>query len=225
MFYRNILNHLNQNKSYDTIAIEGCSGCGKSTLMSLMERFDYQSFPEKVTDNYVIDKYFSDRKRYSFALQIFFLNSRLEHIKQVAMTSQTLLDRSIYSDVIFAKLANDLEEMSNEEFKVYLDLYKNMLKDHNPPKLIIYLESSVEGVVERIKRRGRDYEQSVEKEYWDKLNKNYIEYFEQYNLSPVLKINVDRYNFADNESHKEIVIELIRNKLEEVDKNLLISIH
>jgi deoxyadenosine/deoxycytidine kinase len=226
MFYRDILNNLNKGKFYDSIVIEGCSGCGKSTLMELLSNHDnkYTKFTESVEDNPIIDKYFHDRKKYSFALQVFFLNRKFEEMKIIEKSSKTLLDRSIYCNVVFAKMYNETDEMTKEEFNVYLELFKNILSFHYPPKLMIHLESSTDGIVERIQRRGRDYEKLVNRDYWDHLNNSYIDFFSQYNLSPVLKINVDKYNFADNRNDKKYITDLIQETIRKIDENNLVNI-
>lgn len=124
-----------------------------------------------------------------------------------------VMDRSIYGDVIFAKMLMESGEMSKEEFELYIELFENMLEHCHPPKLMVYLEVSVDEAINRINKRGRDYEKIVERDYWERLNKNYQEYFGQYSISPILKINVDNINFESNPEDREYIINLIKSHL------------
>lgn len=200
------------------IVIEGVVGVGKSSLMNILSEGGYTAFEEPVVDNPVLDKFYYDRARYSFPLQVFFLNKRFEHIKKASKVAQAVMDRSIYGDAIFARMLNLANEMSDEEFAIYTELLENMLEHVYVPKLMIYLEVSVDVAMERIQKRGRDYEQVVEREYWEKLNKEYTTYFDAYDLSPVLKINVDNLDFENNPDDKAHVLELIAKKLEDMSK-------
>lgn len=196
------------------IIVDGVVGVGKSTLMNIIaEEKKMEAFKEPVVNNPVLEKFYHDRERYSFPLQTFFLNKRFEFIKKASKINNAILDRSIYGDVIFAKMLNDTNEMSNEEFSIYNELFHHMLEEIQAPKLMIYLEISVDNAIERIKKRGRDYELIVEREYWERLNKNYSEYFDNYNFSPILKINVDNIDFENNLEDKKYVLSLIENKL------------
>jgi deoxyadenosine/deoxycytidine kinase len=107
--------------------------------------------------------------------------------------------------------------MEKEEYELYKELLANMLEHVQPPKLMIYLETSVDAVIEKIKKRGRDYEQIVERDYWERLNREYKDYFEYYNISPMLKINVDNIDFVNNKKDRENVVNLVKDKLDEID--------
>jgi deoxyadenosine/deoxycytidine kinase len=91
-----------------------------------------------------------------------------------------------------------------------------MLEHVEPPKLMIYLETSVDSVIEKIKKRGRDYEQIVEREYWENLNREYIDYFNYYNISPILRINTNNLDYVNNKEDREYIIKIIREKLDEI---------
>ncbi|MEJ9212690.1 deoxynucleoside kinase [Bacillus smithii] len=196
------------------IVIDGVVGVGKSTLMEILEKNGYIAFKEPVTNNPILDKFYYDRERYSFPLQIYFLNERFKQIKKASQYPNSVLDRSIYGDVIFAKMLRDNGEMSEVEFQIYLDLFGNMMEHLKAPKLLVYLEISTDEAIKRIKKRGREYEQVVEREYWERLNQNYREYFEQYSFSPVLKINVDQIDFENNLEDREYVLNLIEKSLQ-----------
>lgn len=213
--YKDILEHINVGGCNKVITIDGVVGVGKSTLLNLLEGEGYTPFREPVVDNPILDKFYHDRERYSFPLQIFFLNKRFEQIKQ-AMKVESVLDRSIYGDIIFAKMLCDNGEMTVEEFNIYKELLSNMLEGIDAPKLMIYLEVSVDEAMRRIQKRGRDYEQIVERDYWETLNKEYTDYFNNYNISPVLKINVDNLDFENNPKDREYVLNLIKEKLNEL---------
>ena len=127
------------------------------------------------------------------------------------------MDRSIYGDAIFARMLNVNGEMSDEEFQIYEELLINMLEHVQAPKLMVYLEIGVDEAMRRIQKRGRDYEQIVERAYWERLNQEYRDYFDDYDLSPVLKINVDNLDFENNQEDRVHVLSLINEKLKELE--------
>lgn len=215
--YGDILSKILRERVYDMIVIEGVVGVGKSSLMRILAEKGYEEFEEPVVDNPILDKFYHDRARYSFPLQVFFLNKRFEHIKKAKDVNNAVMDRSIYGDAIFARLLNLNEEMSDEEFGIYSELLENMLEHVQAPKLMVYLEISVDEAMNRIRKRGRDYELIVEREYWEKLNHEYQTYFEQYSLSPMLTINVDNLDFENNLEDRAHVLSLINDKLNELE--------
>ncbi|NLC54712.1 MAG: deoxynucleoside kinase [Erysipelothrix sp.] len=219
--YKEFFKMIKRNKANNTIVIDGVVGVGKTTLMDLLsEELGYDKFLEPVVDNPILDKFYHDRKRYAFTLQIFFLNRRFKMLKEAAqIKQQTLMDRSIYGDVIFAKLLNYNQEMDDPEFDIYMELLANMLDHIEPPKLMIYLKIDTDRAIERIKARGRDFEQVVEREYWQNLNKEYNEYFSEYNLSPLLVIDAAKYDLVSNESDKKAVVELIKAELNKINQS------
>lgn len=218
MFYRDKLKGLGSHYEGDwkttMITIDAVVGAGKSTLMNiLVNELGMVPFEEPVVNNPILDKFYYDRARYSFPLQIFFLNERFKHIKKAAQIDNAVLDRSIYGDLIFAKMLHDNGEMSTEEFNIYLDLFHNMIIHCKSPRLMVYLEISPEEAMRRIAKRGRDYELATEPEYWVRLNAEYREYFSQYNASPLLTINVDNLNFEENPSDRAYIINRIKETL------------
>ncbi|MGH4122936.1 MAG: deoxynucleoside kinase [Clostridium sp.] len=215
-YYEKSLSKINRGGHWDMIVIDGVVGVGKTTLMNIMAEKGYKCFEEPVVDNPILEKFYYNRERYSFSLQIFFLNKRFKNIKAASRVKNAVMDRSIYGDVIFAKMLNDAGEMCNEEFDLYSELFENMIEHCMAPKLLVYLETSVEAAMDKINRRGREYEKIVERGYWEKLNSNYRAYFEQYNISPILKINVDGLDFENNEKDKEYVLGLIDEALTKI---------
>ena len=200
------------------IVVDGVVGVGKSTLMKMLEETGRIAYEEPVIDNPILEKFYYDRERYSFPLQVFFLNKRFKHIKEASAVSNSVMDRSIYGDVIFAKMLCDKGEMTVEEFDLYKELLENMLEHVQAPKLMIYLEVSVDEAMRRIQKRGRDYEQVVERAYWEELNGEYRKYFDCYDISPILRINVDNLDFENVPADREYVMNLVMNKLNEIEK-------
>lgn len=215
--YSEMLAKIKNERVYDMIVIEGVVGVGKSSLMYILGEKGYTEFEEPVVDNPILDKFYHDRTRYSFPLQVFFLNKRFEHIKKATEVENAVMDRSIYGDAIFARMLNLNGEMSDEEFAIYAELLENMLEHVQAPKLMVYLEVSVDEAMRRIHKRGRDYELIVEREYWERLNQEYEDYFGQYTLSPLLRINVDNLDFENNPEDRAYVLNLINEKLKEID--------
>ena len=199
------------------VIIEGVVGVGKSSLLEHLVKLDFIPFREPVVDNPILDKFYYDRARYSFPLQVFFLNKRFAHIKEAVHVTKAVMDRSIYGDAIFASMLNANQEMEDIEFEIYQELYQNMLEHVAPPKLMVYLQISVDEAISRIHKRNRDYEQIVERAYWERLNEEYEVYFSQYNISEVLVINVDHLDFEANEDDREYVLLRILERLQEID--------
>ena len=199
------------------IVIDGVVGVGKSTLMNIFAKeMGMVKFEEPVVENPILPKFYGDRARYAFPSQVFFLNSRFAHLKDAGKVEGCVLDRSIYGDAIFAKMLCKSGDMTKEEFAIYEELLENMVDHIKVPKLMIYLEVSVDEAMRRIQKRGRDFEQTVEREYWESLNEEYKSYFDNYSLSPILKINVDNLDFENNEEDKEKVLTLIKNRLSDI---------
>lgn len=214
--YKEFFSMVKKNKSNNAIVIDGVVGVGKTTLMDLLHKeLGHEKFIEPVVDNPILDKFYHDRKRHAFPLQIYFLNRRFKMLKEAALIKEpTLMDRSIYGDIIFAKLLNKNKEMDDDEFNLYMELLANMLDHIEAPKLMIYLEIDTDSAIKRIHSRGRDFEQIVEKEYWDNLNKEYKDYFKEYNLSPLTVIDASKYDLVNSEKDKKHIVNLIKTKLE-----------
>ena len=219
--YKDYLSKVNQKETWNMIVIEGVVGVGKSSLMRHIAKQDYQAFEEPVVDNPILPKFYYDRKRYSFPLQIFFLNKRFKHIKEASQIEKSVLDRSIYGDAIFAKMLCHGGDMEAEEYAIYEELLENMLEHVARPKLMIYLEVSVEEAIRRIQKRGYDYEQVVERDYWKTLNNEYRAFFNEYSISPILKINVDDLDFEKNSDDLNYILGLINEKLAELDEQTI----
>ena len=206
---------IKKNKPNETIVIDAVVGAGKTSYMEMLsEEMKIPYFQEPVQDNPLLDKFYYDRKRYAFPLQIYFLNRRFEMLKQASEAGEPrLMDRSIYGDMIFAKMLYEEGDMEKDEFILYRDLLTNMLDHVQAPKLMIYLKIDTDSAIERIKKRGRDYEQIVERDYWENLNKEYEDYFSNYNLSPLLVIEAAKYDIVGNLKDREKVLQIIRQAM------------
>lgn len=218
--YKEFFNMIKKNNPNETIVIDAVVGAGKTVYMEMLsEEMKIPCFQEPVQDNPILDKFYHDRKRYSFPLQIFFLNRRFQMLKQAsALGKPTLMDRSIYGDMIFAKLLYEEGNMDKDEYLLYRDLLTNMLDHVDAPKLMIYLKIDTDSAIERIRKRGRDYEQIVERAYWENLNREYESYFQEYNLSPLLVIDAAKYDIMENPNDKKEVIKIIKQKIVEISK-------
>ncbi|SHM07205.1 Deoxyadenosine/deoxycytidine kinase [Anaerosporobacter mobilis DSM 15930] len=206
---------IKKNKPNETIVIDAVVGAGKTSYMEMLsEEMKIPCFQEPVQENPLLDKFYYDRKRYAFPLQIYFLNRRFEMLKQASESGEpSLMDRSIYGDMIFAKMLYEKGDMEKDEFILYRDLLTNMLDHVEAPKLMIYLKIDTDSAIERIKKRGRDYEQIVERDYWENLNKEYEDYFSNYNLSPLLVIEAAKYDIVGNLKDREKVLQIIREAM------------
>ncbi len=208
---------IKKNNPNELIIVDGVVGSGKTTFMNLLkEELSLPGFEEPVTDNPLLEKFYHDRKRYSFPLQVFFLNRRFRMLKDAGENlTASVMDRSIYGDVIFAKLLHEGGDMEKDEFDLYQELLVNMLDHIESPKLMIYLKCDVDTAIRRIEKRGRDYEQIVERDYWERLNREYEDYFKEYNLSKLLVIDVKNYDLLENEKDRKEVMDLVKKAISE----------
>lgn len=200
------------------IIIEGTVSSGKTTLGKFLSEFTKIPLYEELvsTDTTtLLDKFYADQKRWSFALQIHFLNERFKMIKNINKTSTGILDRSIYGDNIFAQLLNEDGNMSNEEYNTYHTLLYNMLEHVQPPHLLVYLKTSTDVAVKRLNERNRGIETTVPFDYWDRLNKKYDIWYNNYDFSEKMYIDVDNFDVYD-EMQREYVLNLITKKVKEL---------
>ena len=214
------------------IVVGGMIGLGKSSVAEILgEHFKSEVFYESVDDNPILPVFYTaseeeiQTKRYPFLLQLWFLNTRFKSIKEALSKDNNVLDRSIYEDWYFAKVNKDLGRISDLEFSLYEDLLNNMLEEleglpKKSPDLMIYLSGSFETILERIKKRGREYElDEALVSYYYTLWEGYDNWIKQhYKASEVLIINIDEIDYVNNEEHKQKVLSMIEQKLEEVRK-------
>ena len=196
------------------ICIDGVVGAGKTTLGDILAKeLNLTFFREPVDENPLLEKFYHNQNRYSFSIQVYFLNKRFKMLKEAEKLNGCIMDRSIYGDVIFARLLMLGGKMSKEEFDLYEELLFNMLEHVSRPKLMVYLDVSVDTAIDRIKNRGRDYEQIVPRAYWESLNKQYNDYFQSYNFSKLLVIDANTLDFRRSDEDKKHIIDLISKNL------------
>lgn len=212
------------------LVIGAMIGAGKSSLAKILgDHFGTEVFYESVDDNPILPLFYTaseeeiQAKRYPFLLQLHFLNTRFKSIKKALVNDNNVLDRSIYEDLYFAKVNKDLGRISELEFNMYRGLLENMLEEidgmpKKAPDLMIYLRGSFETIIERIKKRGREYELDESLvEYYKLLWSQYDEWmFKNYDASEVLVIDIDDIDFVNNQSDKEFVIKMVEDKLKEI---------
>lgn len=167
------------------IAIAGNIGSGKTTLAGLLAKhYGWQAHYEDVDDNPYLNDFYEDMQRWSFNLQIYFLNSRFSQILEIKKAEQTIVqDRTIYEDAyIFAPNLHSMGLMSTRDFENYFTLFKLMSSLVEPPDLLLYLRASVPTLVNQIQKRGREYESSIRLDYLKRLNERYEAWIESYKL-------------------------------------------
>lgn len=191
------------------IVIDGVVGAGKSTLVQkLSEKLNipiYFELQNQTTLN-LLEEFYKDKKRWSFTLQIHFLNERFRMIKEIHRNGGGILDRSIFGDRIFASMLNEDGWMTDEEFETYTTLLHNMLEHSKNPDYLIYIDCDLETAMKRIKVRGREMEQAVDVNYWNRLNQKYQEWYDGYDLSDKIAIDANSYN-PNIEGDLDMIIE------------------
>lgn len=183
------------------IAIAGNIGAGKTTLSEKLGRhFGWDVHYESTTENPYLSDFYEDMHRWSFNLQIYFLNSRYQQVLKILAGDRTVVqDRTIYEDAyIFAPNLHDMGLMSARDFDNYFQLFRTMSSQVQPPDLLIYLKASIPTLVEHIQERGRDYEGSMSLDYLKRLNKRYEEWISSYNEGRLLIIDADHVDFMRN---------------------------
>lgn len=194
-------NMAKQNKPKH-IAVAGNIGAGKTTLTEALSKH-YKWIPqfEDVDHNPYLMDFYEDMPRWSFNLQIYFLNSRLNQLLEIQNGTETVIqDRTIYEDAnIFAPNLHDMGLMSQRDFSNYYDFFQTLKTMVQPPDLLIYLKASVPTLVGQIQKRGREYEENIRLDYLKKLNELYNKWIDTYKEGKLLIIDVDKNKFAENE--------------------------
>jgi deoxyadenosine/deoxycytidine kinase len=198
------------------IGVAGNVGVGKSTLTNLLSEYlCWEPFYEAVDDNPYLADFYKDMCAWSFHSQVYFLSRRLSHHRQIIERPGTVVqDRTVYEDAeIFAKNLQRQGHMSDRDWSSYWDLYQTVSTILPPPDLVIYLQASVPVLQERIRQRGRDYEQEISVEYLTQLNDLYEEWVDGFTLCPVLTVPTDDLNFVARNSHLELIASRVLDKL------------
>ncbi len=153
----------------------------------------------------LLDRFYADKKRWAFTLQIHFLNERFRMIKEIFRNGGGTLDRSIFGDRIFAEMLHHDGDMLEEEFETYSTLLDNMLEHAQNPDLLVYLDCTVDTALERIRRRNRGLESGIPREYLENLNARYLAWYEAYDLSPKLLIDTEELPLEHAESRRVVL--------------------
>ncbi len=180
------------------IGIAGNIGSGKTTLTQMLAKhYGWTPFFEAVDDNPYIEDYYSDIKRWSFCLEVFFLKHRFQDLLKISNSQQTFIqDRTIFEGVyVFTENNRRMGNLSDRDFQTYMDLFESMMMVARMPDLMIYLRASVPHLVGNIQKRGREYEQSMKLEYLENLNNLYEEFIYKKYKGRVLTIDVDNLDY------------------------------
>ncbi|MHB8207274.1 deoxynucleoside kinase [Mucilaginibacter sp.] len=198
------------------IAIVGNIGAGKTTLAELLAKnYGWDPLFEAVDNNPYLEDFYNDMKRWSFNLQIYFLNSRYRQLIDIQATGRNVIqDRTIYEDAfIFAENLHDMGLMTTRDYENYRAIFDNMTAYIKPPDLLVYLKASVPTLVNNIQRRGREYEIGIRIDYLSKLNEKYQKWIGGYDLGKLLIIDKDVIDFANNTEDMATVVQLIEREL------------
>tara|TARA_R110001583_G_scaffold86860_1_gene226717 strand:- start:53591 stop:54205 length:615 start_codon:yes stop_codon:yes gene_type:complete len=194
------------------VAIAGNIGAGKTTLTKLLAKhYKWDPHFESVDENPYLDDFYGEMERWSFNLQVFFLNSRFRQVLEIRESGRSIIqDRTIYEDArIFAPNLHAMGLMPNRDFKNYESLFELMERLVTPPDLLIYLRASIPTLVGQIHKRGRDYENSISIDYLSRLNERYEAWITKYTKGKLLIVDVDNLNFVDNQEDLGSIIDKI----------------
>jgi deoxyadenosine/deoxycytidine kinase len=204
------------NKNIKHIAIAGNIGAGKTTLTQMLAKH-YKWTPqfESTEDNPYLYDFYNDMQRWSFNLQIYFLNSRLKQILEIQHGAATVIqDRTIYEDAyIFAPNLHEMGLMSRRDFENYAQFFQTLKTMVKPPDLLIYLKTSIPTLVDRIQKRGREYEENIRLDYLKRLNEHYNNWIDKYDDGPLLIIESDHINFDETQEGFSQIIDKIEAQI------------
>jgi deoxyadenosine/deoxycytidine kinase len=198
------------------IAVAGNIGAGKSSLAKLLgERFQWRPYFESVDDNPYLADFYGDMERWSFHLQIYFLANRFKCHKEIVESSESVIqDRSIYEDAeIFARNLYNIGKMTERDYTNYVSLFHVMMEYLKPPDLLIYLRANVDTLINQIVRRGRDFEQGIQRSYLEQLNKLYENWITNYKLGPLLIIESDNLDFVKQKNDFDYIVARVKDCL------------
>ncbi len=198
------------------IAIAGNIGAGKTSLTDLLcKHYKWQGHFEEVVENPYLDDFYHQMERWSFNLQVYFLNSRFGQLIEIQKSGINVIqDRSIYEDAhIFAPNLHAMGLLSQRDYQNYISLFELMEGMVTGPDLMIYLRSSIPNLVDNIHKRGREFENSISIDYLSRLNERYEAWVHNYDKGKLLIIDVDELNFVDNPSDMGDIIEKIDSEI------------
>lgn len=194
------------------VVVDGVTGVGKTSLVRIIsEEFNLTPFNEMFDDeNRLLHKFFYDRPKWAFPMQTNFLTNRFKQYRKAMQIGRAVMDRSIYSDRIFARMYLEYGYLSHEEYDVYNNLLNALLEHVQPPQLLVYLKVSTDEAIRRIHRRGRPDEIEVEREYWDHLNQFYEKNYQDFNLGKLLVLQVDDLDYVHRPQDRQYMVDQIR---------------
>ena len=210
------------------IALAGTIGAGKTSLTQLLaDHLNSKAFYESVDDNKILPLFYKNPKKYGFLLQIYFLNKRIDEIKDSYDNDLNVLDRSIFEDALLFKLNADMGRATQTESDIYSSLLANMMEElpeqphQKAPDLLITIQVSFETMLKRIEKRGRSYEQIANDSslysYYQNLNNRYRDWYAQYDESPKMLIDGDKYDFVEDPMAAQEVLKMVDRKLAELN--------
>lgn len=197
------------------IAIAGNIGSGKTTLTKMLaKRYGWTPRFESVDNNPYLADYYDDMARWSFNLQIYFLNKRFQDVVEISKQKDTIVqDRTIFEDArIFAPNLHDMGLMSDRDFDNYSELFDLMMSLVGKPDLLIYIRATIPHLIAQIQKRGREYEQGIRLDYLNGLNERYEEWIGSYN-GPLLVVDGDNLDFQNNLKDFQAITDQIDAKL------------
>ncbi|MDB5287409.1 MAG: deoxynucleoside kinase [Mucilaginibacter sp.] len=198
------------------IAIVGNIGAGKTTLTEMLAKnYGWEPMFEAVDNNPYLEDFYNEMKRWSFNLQIYFLNSRYRQIVEIQKSGRDIIqDRTIYEDAyIFAENLHDMGLMTTRDYENYQSMFDNITEFIKPPDLLVYLKASVPTLVNNIQRRGREYEIGIRIDYLSKLNEKYDKWIQGYKLGKLLILDKDNLDFANNPEDMGTIVNLIEREI------------
>jgi deoxyadenosine/deoxycytidine kinase len=198
------------------IAIVGNIGAGKTTLTEMLAKnYGWEPMFEAVDNNPYLEDFYNEMKRWSFNLQIYFLNSRYRQIVEIQKSGRDIIqDRTIYEDAyIFAENLHDMGLMTTRDYENYQSMFDNITAFIKPPDLLVYLKASVPTLVNNIQRRGREYEIGIRIDYLSKLNEKYDKWIQGYKLGKLLILDKDNLDFANNPEDMGTIVNLIEREI------------
>ncbi|RWY57041.1 deoxynucleoside kinase [Mucilaginibacter gilvus] len=198
------------------IAIVGNIGAGKTTLTEMLAKnYGWEPLYEAVDNNPYLEDFYSEMKRWSFNLQIYFLNSRYRQIVEIQRSGRNIIqDRTIYEDAyIFAENLHDMGLMTTRDYENYEAMFDNITEFIKPPDLLVYLKASVPTLVNNIQRRGREYEIGIRIDYLSKLNEKYDKWIKNYKLGKLLVLDKDNLDFANKTEDMATIVEKIEREI------------
>lgn len=198
------------------IAVAGNIGSGKTTLANMLAKhYDWDVQLEDMDDNPYISDFYEDMQRWSFNLQVYFLNVRFNNIKKIRNSETSVIqDRTIYEDAhIFAPNLHAMGLMSTRDFDNYMALFNSLNTMIQPPDLLIYLRGSIPTLVKQIQQRGRDYEDSIRLDYLKRLNERYEAWISTYKHGKLIILDIDELDFENDATDSNFVINKIEAEL------------